>query len=56
MLLYSAFQLQKHWARWREERYATRAAPRERAWLSDSVGSTMSVPDTGQDMVGAWKP
>ena len=24
--------------------------------LSDSVGSTMSVPGTGHDMVGAWKP
>ena len=24
--------------------------------LSDSVGSIMSVPETGQDMVGAWKP
>ena len=24
--------------------------------LSDSVGSIMSVPATGQDMVGAWKP
>ena len=24
--------------------------------LSDSVGSTMRVPGTGQDMVGAWKP
>lgn len=23
---------------------------------SDSVGSTMSVPATGNDMVGAWKP
>ena len=24
--------------------------------LSDSVGSIMSVPETGHDMVGAWKP
>ena len=23
---------------------------------SDSVGSTISVPATGNDMVGAWKP
>ena len=23
---------------------------------SDSVGSTISVPATGQDIVGAWKP
>jgi hypothetical protein len=23
---------------------------------SDSVGSTMSVPATGNDIVGAWKP
>ena len=23
---------------------------------SDSVGSTMRVPATGKDMVGAWKP
>ena len=23
---------------------------------SDSVGSTMSVPATGKDIVGAWKP
>ena len=27
-----------------------------RALDSDSVGSIMSVPATGQDMVGAWKP
>lgn len=26
------------------------------ALSSDSVGSTMSVPATGQDMVGAWNP
>ena len=26
------------------------------AWLSDSVGSTISVPATGKLMVGAWKP
>ena len=24
--------------------------------LSDSVGSIMSVPATGNDIVGAWKP
>ena len=26
------------------------------ARLSDSVGSIISVPATGNDMVGAWKP
>jgi hypothetical protein len=26
------------------------------ALSSDSVGSTMMVPATGKDMVGAWKP
>ena len=26
------------------------------AFDSDSVGSTISVPATGNDIVGAWKP
>ena len=32
------------------------AEPVELAEVSDSVGSTIRVPATGNDIVGAWKP
>lgn len=44
---------------WRtSSRMATMASQKRSssALVSLSVGSIMSVPDTGQDMVGAWKP